>query len=185
MGRSVTTRAWDTSTLLITPGATAHPFIQVPPHLELQHILSYRYQHTSGYKTSSHTGITIPRATACPLIQIPQYLGLQHVFSYRYRTHYTSGQCCGSGSASFWKPGSPSGSDSNKKPVPQLNQIQDTDLHQSEKLDPESDPDPAKMYGIPMSLFDLLFKGSSLYLQARIRIQIPIRTKRRMWIRIK
>jgi hypothetical protein len=41
-------------------------------HLGLQHVLSYRYQHTSGYSysTSSHTGTNTPRATTHPLIQV-------------------------------------------------------------------------------------------------------------------
>jgi hypothetical protein len=88
MRRSVTTRARDSSMLLITPGlqhvlsyryhtprATARPLIQVPRHLGLQHVLSYR--------------VTTPRATTHPLLQVPPHLGLQHVLSYRY--HHTSG----------------------------------------------------------------------------------------------
>jgi hypothetical protein len=89
MRRSVTTRTRDTSMLLTTPRATARPLIQVPSYLGLQHVHSYRYHHTSGYSTASHTGTTIPRATARPLIQVPPYIGLQHVHSYRY--HHTSG----------------------------------------------------------------------------------------------
>jgi hypothetical protein len=118
MRRSVTTRARDSSMLLITPGlqhvlsyryhdtsgystsshtgtttprATARPLIQVSRHLGLQHVLSYRYHHTSGYRmsTSSTTGTTTPWATARPLIQVPPHLGLQHILSYRY--HHTLG----------------------------------------------------------------------------------------------
>jgi len=116
MRRSVTTRARDSSMLLITPWATARPLIQVPrhlglqhvlsyrvitpraterpliqvpPHLGLQHILYYRYHHTLAYSTSSHTGTTTPRATTHPLLQVPPHLGLQHVLSYRYQ--HTSG----------------------------------------------------------------------------------------------
>ncbi len=89
MRRSVTTRTRDSSLLLTTPRATARPLIQVPPYLGLQHGLSYRYHHISGYSTASHTGTTTSRATARPLIQVLPYLGLQYGLSYRY--HHISG----------------------------------------------------------------------------------------------
>jgi hypothetical protein len=64
------------------------------------------------------------------------------------------------GSASFWEPGSASGS------APASNKNQDPDPHQLHMT--------SQNVWIK-SLFEYFFKGLSLYLEARIRIRIHIR----------
>jgi len=52
-------------------------------------------------------------------------------------------------------------------------------------LDPEPDPHQYADDKWNTSLFEQFFKGSSLYLEARIRIQIRIRVKVKSRIRIR